>query len=173
MKYLIAMTIAVICFVACQNQPGNIRANDSVAVSKHMPDTNVQSVDSAKTVDLNNGTHCFAYTKNRDTISMQLVLKDSLASGNLVYNLYEKDKNKGTFKGMIHNDTLLADYTFTSEGMRSVRQVAFLLKGNILLSGNGSMKEQQNKLVFSNKKDITFDASLTLEPVDCSMLSFK
>ncbi len=173
MKYIISLAVIIISLPACRNQPGNIKLNDSVEVSKNMPDTTVQSVDSVKMIDLNNGTYCFAYTENRDTISMKLILKDSLASGTLIYNLYEKDKNKGTFKGMLRKDTLLADYTFLSEGMRSVRQVAFLVKGNILLPGNGSMKEQRNRLVFSSKNDITFDASITLQPIECSTVNGK
>lgn len=172
MKNWITFAI-IISLAACQNQPENIRVNDSVDVSKHMPDTTSQMVDSVKTVDLHNGTQCFLYTNNKDTISMRLVLKDSAASGDLIYNFYEKDKNEGTFQGFLKNDTLLANYTFSSEGMRSVRQIVFLLKGNILLSGSGSMKEQKGRLVFSNKKDIVFDGTMLLQPVDCGALPFR
>ena len=104
---------------------------------------------------------------------MQLTLKDTLASGSLVYNFYEKDKNKGTFKGTLKKDTLLANYTFSSEGIFSVRQVVFLAKGNILLPGSGSMKEQKKRLVFSNKKDITFDDNIILKQMSYRSLISK
>lgn len=146
--------------ISCQNKPEQTTTTSITDTVKPVPD-------SVETVQITNGTTCFAYYKNQDTILMTLHLTDSLATGNLTYNLYEKDKNKGTFQGVLTNDTLIANYTFSSEGTRSVRQVAFLLKGNILQQGFGNMKEQNGRLVFTSKKDIAFDNTMILEPVDC------
>ena len=37
----------------------------------------------------------------------------------MLYQLKEKDRNDGTLQGTINGDTLIADYTFSSEGMLS------------------------------------------------------
>ena len=78
-------------------------------------------------------TECYAFTKNGDSILMQLNLNGQHANGTLDYNLKEKDRNKGTFNGTMKDDTLIADYTFSSEGMQSVRQVAFVRNQNDLV----------------------------------------
>lgn len=133
-------------------------------------DTTNTASDTAVEVKTGEGTSCFAYLQNRDTILMKLNLVDSVASGNLVYNIYEKDKNRGTFTGLLRGDTLVLNYNFYSEGVRSARQVAFLVKGNILIEGSSSMKEQNGKLVFSNPKDINYNSGIILESVDCDKL---
>lgn len=172
MKNLFISLITIPLMISCLTQSGNTNISDSIPTDEHV-DTTAQSTDSVKIVGLRNGTSCFACTKNQDTIFMQLTLRDSVATGDLIYNLYEKDKNKGTFKGFMKGDTLLANYSFSSEGLQSMRQVIFLLKGNIFLCGSGSMKGQGNEMVFSNKKDITFNTTLVLKPVDCEELAFK
>jgi hypothetical protein len=43
--------------------------------------------------------------------------KDLSVVGNLCYRFFEKDKNDGTVIGKLQGDTLIADYTFMSEGV--------------------------------------------------------
>ena len=74
---------------------------------------------------------CFSAIIKKDTISMYLNVKgNQIASGKLSYKFFEKDKNEGTLVGEIKGDTLFAEYTFMSEGVSSIREVAFLKKGN-------------------------------------------
>lgn len=73
---------------------------------------------------------CYQYAANKDTIRLHVNRTGEKVSGTLLYSLYEKDRNQGTIAGTLKGDLLLADYTFQSEGMTSVRQVAFKRKGN-------------------------------------------
>jgi hypothetical protein len=84
-----------------------------------------------------------------------------------LYDFYEKDSNNGEFNGLIHGDTLLADYKFMSEGKLSTRQVIFLLKDSVAIEGYGDMEEKEGKMVFKNTSDITFGKGLLLNKADC------
>lgn len=110
---------------------------------------------------------CYKYVKGKDTITASLIIDAQKVSGNLVYNLYEKDTNTGTILGTIKGDTLLADYTFQSEGQESIRQVIFLRKGKILTEGYGESKQEGNKFVFLNPKAIQFTSNTVLKEVSC------
>lgn len=110
---------------------------------------------------------CYSYSKNNDLISLSIKDSTGIIIGNLAYNIYEKDRNTGTISGKMKGDTLIADYTFQSEGSESVRQVAFLRAGNKFLEGYGEVEEKNGKTVFKNTKSLTFE-NVILEPVPCS-----
>jgi len=109
---------------------------------------------------------CYAYQEGRDTVYMQLDTDGKNAKGELSYSLFEKDSNKGTFNGEFIGDTLIADYSFESEGTRSIRQVAFLREGERLVEGYGESIEQNGRMVFKNLQDLRF-GSLMLTKVEC------
>jgi hypothetical protein len=83
------------------------------------------SADTVKNMISIPGKLCFQRVLQSDTVSIELFIKDSVVSGNLIYHFNEKDNNKGTFKGSIHGDIIKADYTYSSEGKASVREVMF------------------------------------------------
>jgi len=114
-----------------------------------------------------NAATCYQYVKNRDTANLSLIEKADSISGNLGYNLYEKDKNAGTISGVVKGDTLIADYTFQSEGRESVRQVAWLKKGNQLLEGFGDVEEINGKTKFKDLATLKFDSGLVFSQADC------
>lgn len=92
---------------------------------------------------------CYASANNQDTVELELVVgPDDMVSGELLYQLAGKDRNKGTLKGVLHNDTILADYTFISEGKQSVREVTFLKKDSSLTEGYAAMEEVEGKMQF-------------------------
>ena len=88
-----------------------------------------------------NTNSCYLYTNKKDTASIKLQIKGEELTGTLHYNIYQKDVNNGTIAGEMKGDTIIADYTFDSEGLRSVRQVVFLKKDGKLYEGYGEMKE--------------------------------
>lgn len=110
---------------------------------------------------------CYQLAKGKDTISASLTIDGENVSGNLIYNFYEKDKNTGSILGTIKGDTLLADYTFQSEGQESVREVIFLRKNKTLTEGYGESKQEGNKSVFLNPKIIQFKSITVLKEVPC------
>lgn len=112
-------------------------------------------------------TNCYLYVNKKDTASVKLLIKGEELTGTLRYNIFQKDLNNGTIAGEIKGDTIIADYTFDSEGLRSVRQVVFLKKGSKLYEGYGEMKEQGGKFIFVNRAALKFDDHFTFNPVDC------
>jgi hypothetical protein len=114
---------------------------------------------------------CYQAILKKDTISLILNIKNGqLSSGNLNYNFYEKDKNQGTLIGELKGDTLYADYTFMSEGTSSVREVAFLKKGDSYIEGFGDVvDDNKGKVTFKDKKQLKFDGNVVLSKVDCKI----
>ncbi|WP_293786089.1 hypothetical protein [uncultured Pedobacter sp.] len=110
---------------------------------------------------------CYQYIKNRDTATLSLKTADQKFTGTLGYNLYEKDKNAGTIAGVIKGDTIIANYTFQSEGKTSVREVAFLKKGDQLAEGFGDVQEVNGQTKFKDLSKLKFDGSMTFEKIDC------
>jgi len=99
---------------------------------------------------------CYEMTMKKDSAFMQLQLQDSIVSGTLNFLFFEKDRNRGTLKGVLRGDRILADYTFQSEGVTSVRQIVFKIKDETLLQGFGELKEEGGKLVFENLDAIQY-----------------
>jgi hypothetical protein len=64
-------------------------------------------------------------------------------------------------------DTLIADYTFASEGTVSVREVAFLKKDHVLIEGFGDIEEKAGKSIFKNIATLRFDDKLALRETEC------
>ena len=112
---------------------------------------------------------CYLWTsKGKDTIKMSITTGNGgNVVGDLEYNFFEKDGNKGTFSGLAKGDTIYATYDFESEGMNSTRESAFLKKGNTLIEGFGDVETKGNAQTFKDKKALKFDGSVTLNKVDC------
>jgi hypothetical protein len=82
----------------------------------------------------------------------------------LTYNIFEKDGNMGSLRGRVIGDTILAAYTFQSEGVTSVREVAFLKKDSILVEGFAPMDEAGEH--FANRAELDF-TGIVLNAVNC------
>ena len=114
------------------------------------------------------GKHCYTYTGNRDTIFLNINYQKDSVTGELIYQLYQKDKNKGTIAGTIKNGLLIADYSFMSEGVISVRQVAFKRSTSGFSEGHGTSQEKNGKMVFSGTNALQFDGPIILKEVECN-----
>lgn len=112
---------------------------------------------------------CYIAIMKKDTIQMSLNIKgNKLETGKLDYILFEKDKNQGTLSGEIKGDTLFADYTFMSEGVSSVREVAFLKRGDNYIEGFGEVIDNnKGKVSFKNRGKLSFNNKMILTKVDC------
>jgi len=114
-----------------------------------------------------NAVACYQYIKNRDTATLTIKTEGSQVSGSLGYNLYEKDKNSGTFSGLVKGDTIIADYTFHSEGKVSVREIALLKQGDQFLEGFGDVQEINGNVKFKDISKLKFDNSIVFSKIDC------
>jgi hypothetical protein len=101
---------------------------------------------------------CYRMIIKNDTAVMSLNAQGDSVSGSLSYNWTERDDNDGTFKGAIKNDSLIvADYTFQSEGVTSVRQVVFKIRDSVLLQGYGELQNRNDTSFFRDVNLVIFD----------------
>ena len=110
---------------------------------------------------------CYQYTKDSSKITLNIIKDNNIVTGNLTYDYYEKDKNKGTIKGELKSDTLFADYTFMSEGIESVREVVFINTVGGWVEGYGEIDDKDGKVIFKNRNKITFNNSAVLKETAC------
>jgi hypothetical protein len=110
---------------------------------------------------------CYAIQNGKDSASLSIELRDSTVSGNLVYLLHEKDSNRGTIKGVLRDSLIYADYTFSSEGMTSVREVIFKVQPDQLLEATGDRTEQAGRIVYTKSTALNFSVMPPFRKVAC------
>lgn len=117
-----------------------------------------------KVVAENSTSTCYGSYTDKDSVFLKLTITGDKVVGDLTYKLFEKDRNRGTFEGILQGDTILASYQFQSEGTTSTREVAFLKKDNELVEGFAPMDSTGTH--FLNKHDLDF-AGIVLMPDEC------
>lgn len=111
--------------------------------------------------------NCYEKVLGRDTIQLTLSYQDSVASGKLVYNFFEKDKNTGEFRGIVHHGIIRGKYTFFSEGVESSRRVIFKVTKEQAFEAVPESIDQQGFPVFPiDDSQLKFD-SIPLEEGAC------
>jgi hypothetical protein len=129
--------------------------------------TTVPEVEPAKAVPITEPASCYAMIKNKDKVLLHITITNNKVNGDLIYSFFEKDKNTGTVNGAIKGDTIFADYKFISEGKESVRQVAFLKKGDEFREGYGKVNKSNGQPDFSDNASIRFNGNVVLKKTDC------
>ena len=164
MKKPILLLTAVAMFAfSCNSDKKETISDDSTAITSMDTDATV-----VPTVPVEQQiTGCFSYTKNRDTATLKINAENEELTGNLAYRLYEKDSNTGTIAGEIKGDTIIAEYIFDSEGMRSVREIVFLRKDGKLYEGYGDVEEKSGKMVFKDRSKLKFGDAIVFSKTDC------
>ena len=157
MKYLhFFLSLAIIAAASCNESTRSAEAISSKDTSK--PIENKVMIPASS---------CYSTTAGKDSVFLKVEVFPNVVTGNLSYNLYEKDSNKGEFEGRLHGDTLIADYKFVSEGKQSTRQVIFLIKNEMAVEGYGNMEEKNGEMVFTGMKEISFGKGLVLKKSPC------
>ena len=110
---------------------------------------------------------CYISTFNKDTAHLKLTINNNEVSGNLVYDRFEKDGNVGTIKGRVQDSLIVADYTFQSEGMTSVREVVFKIKDESLIEGFGDIVMKSDTAVFKNITQLKFQDEQPFVKEEC------
>lgn len=151
MKSFISVIVLSIVLAACNNSS----------------DESGTSSDNSAAKPATTSTECYLYIKNKDTIRLQMTINDKSVSGDLAYSFSEKDINQGVIQGELRGDTLLADYEFKSEGIVSVREVAFLKKGDSYAEGYGEAEEKEGKMMFKNVAGLTYSDTVVLRKINC------
>lgn len=113
---------------------------------------------------------CYNYMVNGDTVVLTIKWLDSNRfTGTMRYQLKEKDRNIGTLEGKRTGQILLADYTFSSEGLTSKRQVAFKKMADYLVEGYGAILSDSasGEVRFSQPDALHFDLNRKIQQVTC------
>lgn len=157
MKHILTLLLAGTCLLAaCNNNASDKPVIDSAATET-----------GGKQVPERPEAVCYAGHSGKDSVFLMAYIDGNVISGNLKYDFFEKDKNNGKFDGTISGDTILVDYTFASEGTNSIRQVAFLKKGDQLIEGYGDMAEKNGKMSFRNTGALRFSNGFVLDKSEC------
>ena len=157
MKYWhLFLSLGTVAVVSCNESNRSAEAVNSKDTSKAVENKIMIPVSS-----------CYSATTGKDSVFLKVEVFPNVVTGNLSYNLHEKDSNKGEFEGKLNGDTLIADYKFMSEGKLSTRQVIFLIKNDLAVEGYGNMEEKNGKMLFTSIKEINFARGLVLKKVPC------
>lgn len=113
---------------------------------------------------------CYEMTHKGDTATLQLEVEDSLVTGRLAYRWYQKDANTGTIKGVLRDSLILADYTFESEGLTSVRELILKIEDTVLVEAFGDLQTKGNKVVFANPAAVQYMTDNPFVKVACDSL---
>jgi hypothetical protein len=147
---------------------GNIKFHVLLVISIMFVGCTRKSGENGKaTEDVLGGMICYAYTENKDTIQLQITTLNDSVAGRLTYNLFEKDMNSGTLAGRMQGDTLFADYTFRSEGVESIREVAFFRTGENLIELFGEVENVNGTLVFKKPYRLELNERIVLKWEKC------
>jgi hypothetical protein len=146
MKLLLLIS-SISFFVACKNEPKVTTEN--------------------VTPSMLSSTNCYRLTNNKDTLILKTSLVNDTVSGTLSYNYYQKDKSHGKIEGLMKGDLIIADYIFFSEGVQSIREVAFKKIGDNFIEGYGEVEEKDGKTIFKNPNSLTFNQAVVLTKIDC------
>lgn len=152
MKKLLLFSIVILLLIGCKNEPKETPAPTLPVAEETLPPPAPKF-------------ECYLYNANGSIVSLDVNYEENSVYGSLTYRLKEKDANTGTFTGKIENDILIADYKFQSEGMESMRQVAFQLKDGKAVEGYGEMTEDGTK--FKDVSKLQFDSTMPLSSHDC------
>jgi len=133
------------------------------AETKALPDSLITS----KSIHDSLLSGCYSQMEGRDTSLLQIDNKNMNINGTLSYNIFQKDRNDGTLQAEITGDILKGWYLFKSEGIISVRQVAWKINGSELWPGTGEMVQKNDTMFFSAPGELQYDRTRPFKKVDC------
>ena len=126
------------------------------------------SVNSSKTTVVDTAVSgCFSQVVKRDTALLQMENNRGSVTGVLTYDYYQKDRNNGTLRGELTGDIIIGWYLFKSEGIMSVRQVAWKINGNELWPATGELTEKNDTTVFADPDLLKFDSTSAFRKIPC------
>jgi hypothetical protein len=110
---------------------------------------------------------CYSQVMARDTASLQITNKGNAVSGSLSYNIYEKDRNDGTIQADQTGDVIRGWYLFKSEGVISVREVAWKVNGEELWPATGEVVQRNDTTLFAQPGSLNFDSAHPFKKIPC------
>lgn len=130
-------------------------------------ETNSDTVANKVVVTDSLSSGCYSQIAQRDTSLLQLENKDSIINGTLSYNIYQKDRNDGTLQADIEGNIINGWYIFKSEGVISVRQVAWKINGDELWPATGEIVQKNDTAMFAQPEKLRYDSVHPFKKVPC------
>lgn len=111
---------------------------------------------------------CYQSIFGKDTSFLKIEsLSGDSVSGTLSYHWFQKDRNDGSFTGVITDSKLIGFYDFASEGKNSIRQIAFKITSDTLTEGYGEIEMKQDTAIFKNISDLKYISQRPLVKIEC------
>ncbi len=110
---------------------------------------------------------CYSQIIERDTSLLQIEQKGNTVTGSLSYNIYQKDRNDGTLQADITGDIIKGWYLFKSEGVVSVREVAWKINADQLWPAIGEVTQKNDTTMFAQPGNLRYDSSRPFKKVEC------
>jgi len=110
---------------------------------------------------------CFSQVVKSDTALLQVENNKGNVTGVLTYDYHQKDRNDGTLQAEQTGDIIKGWYLFKSEGIISVRQVAWKINGNELWPATGELSEKNDTTVFAEPDKLRFDSTNAFRKIPC------
>lgn len=114
---------------------------------------------------------CYIAVDESDTVLLTITDKRKSIEGNLTFNYTNGITYKGTLKGLMHGDTLLADYNFTTgDGKWRRNPLALLKRNGGLILGVGIMETAWGRNYFAKAQPIDYDKGrFIFKEVNCEL----
>ena len=110
---------------------------------------------------------CYQLIIKQDTAFMKLNIEGNKASGFLRYKPAEKDKNEGTFEGIMIKDTLNVWYKFSSEGLVTVRQVRMKAVKDGFAEGYGDVDQKLDTAYYKYPYTLNYEENNIFRKINC------
>ncbi|MDA9554603.1 hypothetical protein N9R54_00075 [Pelobium sp.] len=117
----ISLLLVVVVAAAC-NQEAKKTTNNHSLTEKSIPQKDNLSI--------TENSKCFLAVVGKDSAFLSLEKHGEQVKGTLKYQFTEKDKTDGTLEGQLDKDTLNVGYNYFSEGVKSSRNLKFLLSSD-------------------------------------------
>lgn len=145
--FLLSATVLLTFIITGCQQPGSNTAASNTE-------------DSVKTTaPLPAGPQCFTRVSGKDTAYIQFETTDQAVNGQLEYNLFEKDRNKGSITGTINDNIIEVAYQYMSEGTMSTRPAVFKLDGDNVYEALADKLDEEGQPVFDkDHSKLRFDS---------------
>lgn len=156
MKRTIFSFFVLIMLSSCKDRP---KQENMVSEQEMETETVMEERDSLQ-------LGCYEYKADGSEVKMEITnINGNIVEGNLSYAFAEKDKNTGTFMGTLHDDKVIGKYTFMSEGVQSVRDIAFKVEKDQLVEGFGELDESGT--TFTDTTSINYNSTTPWVKIHC------
>lgn len=166
MKTIVLLSLCALIF-SCKNKTST--TNSAYTVDSTDTAAQVQADHRAEPVTFSPPGGCYEMVLNKDSVSLNMEFQDSVVNGNLNYMFYEKDANMGTINGTWKDSIIHTYYTFRSEGVISVREMAWKINGDELWPAIGEIAQRNDTFYYLKPDRLQFDSVNPFLKITCKL----